>query len=374
VAARRRQFGNVRRLPSGRWQARYRGPDGLLRSAPITFATKGDATAFLSMTESELLRGSWVDPEAGRVPLGVFARKWVAERPLAPRTRAKYERLLRLHVEPALGDETLSGITPAVVRSWRSSLVADGVGSSTVAQAYRLLRAVMNTAVDDELIRRNPCRVKGADKDEAGERPIATIGQVYEIAGLVRPWYRALVLTAAFTGLRWGELLALTRADVDLTAGTVRVRGAVIELDGELSLGPAKSRAGHRTVAFPMQLAPELKAHLNRYAEAGKSGRVFVGPKGATPRRTNFNQTWRKARAAAGLPGLRFHDLRHTANTFVASQASLGELMRRMGHASTRAALIYQHASEGRDRAIADALGELIEAWHDERQGDEDEA
>jgi integrase len=74
------------------------------------------------------------------------------------------------------------------------------------------------------------------------------------------------------------------------------------------------------------------------------------------------------------VPGLRFHDLRHTANTFVASQASLGELMRRMGHASTRAALIYQHASEGRDRAIADALGELIEQWHDERQGDEDEA
>jgi hypothetical protein len=112
-----------------------------------------------------------------------------------------------------------------------------------------LLRAVLNTAADDELIRRNPCRIKGADKDEGVERPIATVVEVFLIAEKVRPWYRALVLMAGFTGLRWGELMALTRRDVDLKAATVKVSAAVIELD-TLSLGPPKSRAGQRTVAF----------------------------------------------------------------------------------------------------------------------------
>jgi integrase len=171
---------------------------------------------------------------------------------------------------------------------------------------------VLNTAADDELIRRNPCRIKGADKDEGVERPIATVVEVFLIAEKVRPWYRALVLMAGFTGLRWGELMALTRRDVDLKAATVKVSAAVIELD-TLSLGPPKSRAGQRTVAFPSQLVGELQRHLDRHAERGRRGRVFVGPTGVTPRRSNFNREWHRATKAAGVEGLRFHDLRHTA-------------------------------------------------------------
>jgi len=197
------------------------------------------------------------------------------------------------------------------------------------------------------------------------------VAEVYLIAENVRPWFRALVLMAGFTGLRWGELMALTRREVDLKAATVKVAAAVIELD-KLSLGPPKSRAGQRTVALPRQLVDELQRHLDKHAERGPRGRVFVGPTGVTPRRTNFNREWHRATKAAGVEGLRFHDLRHTANTLAAPGSSTKELMRRMGHASTRAALMYQHASDDRDRVIADALGDAIDRARGEQGDDND--
>ena len=160
--ARKRRLGTVRQFPSGRWQARYTGPDGLRHTAPGTFATKRDALVWLDVLAGEIARGEWFDSDAGRVPLGPYAAKWIAERPLSRRTADKYDRLLRLQITPKLGQVDLVDITPARVRTWRAELLAEGVGGPTVAGAYRLLRAVMNTALDDELIRgRNPCRIKG---------------------------------------------------------------------------------------------------------------------------------------------------------------------------------------------------------------------
>lgn len=109
-------------------------------------------------------------------------------------------------------------------------------------------------------------------------------------------------------------------------------------------------------------IVPELRAHIERWSEPGPDGSVFVGPNSGTPRRSNFHLTWREAVEAAGVPGLHFHDLRHTGNVLAAETASLRELMARMGHSSTRAALIYQHASRERERAIAAAISERVEA------------
>ena len=167
---------------------------------------------WLTLTEAELVRGEWVDPDAGRVPLGDYATTWIAHRPrLSPRTVVLYEGLLRLHIEPMLGRLDLAAVTPAQVRSWRSGLLDAGVGQVTVAKAYRLLRAVMNTAVDDELIRRNPCRIKGAGREASPERSVVSVEQVYRLAGQIDRRWRALVLLAAFGGLRWGELAGLRR-------------------------------------------------------------------------------------------------------------------------------------------------------------------
>jgi integrase len=263
----------------------------------------------------------------------------------------------------------LIDLRPALVRSWRAGLLSDGVGASTVAGAYRLLRAVLNTALDDELIRgRNPCRIKGADKESPAERPTVSVVQLYAIAEAIKPWHRALVLLAGTTGLRWGELIALRRRDLDLDAGFVQVTGAMVELGQRIEVGRTKSATGVRTVGIPQVIAEDLRAHLVRWAEDGLDGRVFVGPKGATPRRTNFSRTWSAALAGAAAKGTRvpeglhFHDLRHTANGFASSVSSLKELMTRMGHSTTRAALIYQRAHLDREREIAAAVSTAVES------------
>jgi integrase len=377
---RRRRFGSVRQLCSGRYQARYQGPDGLPSTAPKTFDTEADALRWLTVTEAEVIRGDWFDWTAGEVPLREYAGKWIVERAgLAPRTVELYQSLLRLHIVPRLGDLDLVALTPGLVRSWRNDLLDRGVGRATVAKCYRLLRAVLNTAVDDELVRRNPCRIKGAGSEPAAERPVATAEQVLALAASMPARWSAFVLLGASTSLRWGELLALTRSDVDLDEGTVRVRRSASEVDGQVVMGPPKSEAGRRTVAIPASILPALQVHLDSYAEAGPRGRVFVGAKGATMRRGNFQTMWAKALKKAGLPrGFHFHDLRHTGNTWAAgSGANLRELMDRMGHSSMRAALIYLHANRGASKAIAAGIDrQLAEAaqQQDAKGTDDDDA
>jgi integrase len=250
-------------------------------------------------------------------------------------------------------------------------MLDSGPGASTVAKAYRLLRAIMNTAVEDELTRRNPCRIKGAGAERPKERPVLTIPQVFALAEAMPPRFRALVLLGTFASLRWGELAALRRDCVDLDTRTVRVEAAVVELrDGSLVTGRPKTDAGARRVVFPAEIVDDLRWHLQRFAEQKPDGLVFVGELGAPLRRSNFSRVWKKALSAAAIEGLHFHDLRHTGNSLAAlTGANLRELMERMGHASTRAAMIYLHAAADRDRAIADALGTLAKAEIQRRRG-----
>lgn len=370
--ARRRSRGSVRRLPSGRWQIRYTGPDGLRRSARATYPTKADANRALSLIDAEIIRGTWVDPSRDRHSLADYAARWVQERPgLSPRTVELYQGLLRLHIVPRLGRHDLRSITPGVVRAWRQGLLDGGVGPTTVAKAYRLLRAVLATAVDDELIQRNPCRIKGASVERTPERPVLTLHESLALADAIDPRYRALVLLAVFGSLRWGELMGLTRLDLDLVGATVHVRRSVAEVASNLVIKEPKSQAGVRSVALPQWLIPELLTHLEEYAEPGPAGRVFVGAKGSTPRRGHWTKIWRAAKAKAGVDeAVHFHDLRHTGNHLAAaSGASTRELMGRMGHSSMRAALIYQHRTADRDRLIADALDSLIDASQRSRSG-----
>lgn len=217
--------------------------------------------------------------------------------------------------------------------------------------------------MEDELIRRNPCRIKGAAVYKSEERPVLTIGEVYALADTMPGRYRALVLLGTFTGLRWGELAGLKRRNVDLEACTVRVESIVVELgSGQILKDQApKSEAGRRTVAFPTELKPVVEAHLADFVGRGATEYVFTSPRGAVLRRANFRATWVAAVKAAGLSDVRFHDLRHTGATIAAQTgATLKELMNRIGHSTEKAALNYQHAAKGRDQEIASALDKLI--------------
>jgi integrase len=269
----------------------------------------------------------------------------------------------RSHV--TFGPLAVQNITEARVRRWRrKNLLDTGVGPVTVAKAYRLLKAILNTAVDDGLIHRNPCRIKGAGQERSPERPVLTMRQVFDLADAFDSRYRALVLLAVFCSLRWGELAALRRRHFDLASGTVRIQESVVELtDGSLVTGPPKSLAGRRGVSIPAALLPDVLSHLEDFTAAGEDALIFTGPKNAQLRRSNFSQAWRDATEAANLTGFHFHDLRHTGNTLAgAAGASLRELMERMGHSTTRAALIYQHRTSERDKLIADAMGKLAKA------------
>ena len=199
-------------------------------------------------------------------------------------------------------------------------VLGSGSGSLTPAKCYRLLRAILNTACADALIARNPCTIKGAGVEHSAERPVATLAQVWALADAVDPRFRALVLTAAFAGLRFGELAGLTRHSIDLGARTITVSQSLIERDdGSLSIGPPKSEAGRRTFAIPAALVPELAAHLDRYVALGGDALVFVGAKGARLRRANWSVIWRKATKTVDVPDLRLHDLRHMCNTLTAA-------------------------------------------------------
>ncbi|WP_329228382.1 tyrosine-type recombinase/integrase [Streptomyces sp. NBC_01460] len=220
----------------------------------------------------------------------------------------------------------------------------------------------MNTAVDDEVIQRNPCRIKGAGAAKTAERPFLDVTEVFQLADAVSARFRVFILLAAFTGLRFGELAALQRHDVDLERRTVAVRRALAETrtDGILVKAP-KSAAGVRTVAFPASLTESLAAHLAAYAEPGRTGLVFTGARGGQLRRNNFRRLWLRALETTGLGDVHFHDLRHTGNTLAATGgATTRELMQRMGHSSVRAALIYQHLVNGRDHTIAAHVDEQI--------------
>ena len=165
-----RRFGNVRRLPSGRYQVSYLGPDGQRRNAPDTFERKSDAERALVMIEAQLSTGQWTDPERGKVKLAEYAATWIAQRPgLRPRSADNYRWLLKKHITPRLGGVPVGKLSTPMIREWRAALLDQGVSVSTAAKAYRLLRAVLMTAVDeDKILPSNPCRKPVQPQPEGG--------------------------------------------------------------------------------------------------------------------------------------------------------------------------------------------------------------
>ena len=380
-----RRFGAVRKLPSGRYQASYLGPDGRRRTAPETFDRKKDADLYLSRVESVIAQGEWTDPTRAKVRLGDYAERWISERAgLRPRTVELYRWLLAKHIVPMLGAVSLGDLSTPMIRHWRAGLLDAGVSETMAAKAYRLLRAVLNTAVDeDRIISRNPCRVRGADRENPAERPVLTVRQVFELADSMRyPRLRVLILLTALAALRWGEVTALRRCDIAPDGSWVRVSVAHTEVIGRgIVVGPPKSRAGLRTINVPEVIRPEIVTHLMTYVDAEPTALVFTGPKGGAFRRANFNNLtrWVETVKKLGAPGLHFHDLRHTGNHLAArAGASIKELMARMGHDDMRAALIYQHATDDADRRLADRLSSLVVEQRgprrDDSEDDEDDA
>ena len=364
--------GHVRKLPSGRWQASYLGPDGRRRTArtpdggPLTFTAKADADAWLSLRRSEILRGAWLPPaepapkRAAPQTLGGYSAAWLAGRDLSESTRRLYRATLGKQILPAFGATPLTEITPVMVRDWHAKL-ARQTGPRQRSAAYSLMRTIMNTAVADDLIAVSPCRVRGAGSAKRAKqiRP-ATLAELEAIVTAMPRRYRLMVLLAAWCSMRFGELAELRRADVDVKNSVVRIRRGVVRTDDGRRVKDPKSEAGKRDVAIPSSLMPLVADHLIEYVERGRDALVFPAAGGGHMAPSSLYAVYHPARDAAGRPDLRFHDLRHTGVTLAAAAgATLAELMRRLGHSTPSAAMIYQHAADDRDAAIAEALAEF---------------
>ncbi len=254
----------------------------------------------------------------------------------------------------------LDEITAPRVREWRAERLRTTQAKTTVAKAYRLLKGILETAVDDDLITRNPCRIKGAGRESAAERRIATVAQVDALANAIGIRWRLMVYLGAYGPMRPEELAGLRRRDVDPDNLVIRVRVAEPErTNGKRAPGETKSDAGVRAVVLPAFLHKDVKQHLAWFAEKGPDGLLFVGEKGAP-----FGRKWRRARTVVGLPdGFRFYDLRYTGHTpATRSGTTLKDTMVRAGQSSEKAALIYQHSDEERQRDLAAGLDDMVRA------------
>ncbi len=351
-----------------RYDVRLRRGDGSVYTK--SFRTKKAAESFERAELSARDRGTWTDPRAGAITVDEYVRGWlqartVRGRPLSPRTNETYRYLLDRFVLPAFGALQLNAVRANDVRDWHGQM-SRNAPTSVAPKAYRLLHAIFATALNDGLIAANPCRVTSAGGERPAERPVLSPDDIAALAGAIEPRWRAMILVAAYGALRFGELIGLRRRDIDLLHGVVIVDSQLIEVANRHVRTAPKSAAGRRRVNLPAFVVAELGHHLDTYVSADPETPVFSGERGGTPTRTNWSRTWARARHHAGVrPDIHLHDLRHAGATLAAQAgATTKELMARLGHASPRAALIYQHAADHRDQAIAESLDRLAGRAH----------
>jgi integrase len=355
MAPGKRRFGRVRQLASGRWQARYRGPDGADHPAPHTFRTKRDAEVWLSQAESQLIRGTWIAPEAGRVTVGEWGRRWLeAVSPqLKVKTRATYASLLRTMIEPTFGTVPVSAVRPIMVHEWVATLTRR-LSPSRVRQSYRLLSQIMRSAVENDLIAASPCRGVRLPRLPETEPHILTPAEVDRIAVNARPPHDLLVQLLGYAGLRIGEAFALRRRDIDLAGGCLTVSEGLVEVSGRLTFDTPKSHQ-RRTLAVPAFVIDRLREHLDQVVAQGPASLLFLG---RTGRPLHYN-SWRTTRfdpavALAGLEDVTPHDLRASHATWVADSHGVMAAARRLGHANASVTTRhYARTIDGRDAEVA---------------------
>lgn len=368
----KRSFGSLRKLKSGRWQARYIGPDSAEHKASTTFSAKIDAEGWLAAERRLIEQDAWTPPatraahrRTAGVTLREYSEAWLAAKDLTPKTRHLYKTLLDGRVLPGLGDLRMVDIDLETVRAWWRDREADKT-PTTSAHAYNLLKGIFNAAVADEdlAVTLNPCRV-----ERAGKRPkrvdldLLTLPELEKATQALNEHYRACVPVTAWCGLRFGEMIELRRKDVAVAKdGTMvlKIRRAATIVGKDLVTGKPKSDAGVRDVTVPPHVAKVLTAHMKKFTDAGPEALVFTTTHGTRLTAGTFTKPFKAAVASVGKPEVRIHDLRHVGAVLAAQAgATTKELMGRLGHSTPEMSMRYQHVAAGRDAEIARRLSEL---------------
>ena len=344
--ANREDWGSIRALPSGRFQASYIGPDGERHKAPITFTAKSDARAFLSRVRTDIERGKWKNPKTvSAETFEVYAETWITERsnskgqPLRPKTSTEYRRHVAKGLAEFAGDK-LSAITPARVRTWHAARMK--VGPTTAGAEARVLRAIMNTAVEDGIIEVNPVPSK-LTKSKTGKtfRP-PTLEELAILHDQMDDRYKLAVLIAAYGGLRLSEWRALRRRDLALINGryVIDVHRQAQYVTGQgWIVGAPKSDRGIRMVTLPTWMTEPVTEHLSHRVGGFPDSLVFA-PRGRSEyfHDSDFAKTWNRARNAAGVRGVvREQDLRSFGGSHLmgTAGASLFETRDFLGHSES---------------------------------------
>lgn len=357
-----RPFGSVRQR--GRlYEASY-WHNGRRHVAAMSFKTKGDARAFLSAVETDIRRGVWIDPWAGRLKVSELAQEWTASNPTKREsTTAREELTLRLHVLPTIGSLHIEQVGPRdiqrLVNTWRTTHAP-----RTVKRNYEVVRAMFGYAVRNDWITRNPCRNVNLPPVDGTRRFDLTPEDVAAIASHVPDEYQPMLWLGAVLGLRWSEVAGLRIGRIDLHAGRLSVAEALVRGTGGRNVfGPPKSKAGQRTMFMPHAIGVMLSAHLERAGFTGDDSDelVFTDEDGNPLRYSNWRRrVWLPAAAAAGCAGAGFHDLRRlNATTLVVEGIDVKTAQTRLGHADPRTTLaVYASAPASIDRVAADVIGE----------------
>ena len=328
---------HIRKHPeTGKPQVRWRDPaTGKERTKSFTRAT--DARTFKTQVEYEINRGLYLDRSRGKTSFQEVAAGWLESKVnLRLSTWTRDESYLRNHVVSAFGPFPVGGMRKVDVQEWVRELQDKGLASATIRQCYRILKAVMDEAVDHKLIAESPCRKIALPRADRQEHLYLEPAQVGRLAAAIDPAFRALIYSAAYLGCRWGELVGLKRQNLNLLQHRVRIVGTLEEVGGRAPryVEETKTRSGRRTLTIPSFLCEILGTHLSLVPE---SEFVFVGREGGLLRRNNFRRRhWKPTLSTAGVSErLRFHDLRHTcASILIAQGAHPKEIQARLGHAS----------------------------------------
>lgn len=332
------------------------------------FQRKRDADLFASEVEVEKARGTMVDPRRGQVTFGEWCENewWDAyAASVGERTRNRYEGILRNHLLPEFGDVALSDIRQEQIQRWVGAQTGE-YAPGTIRKHVDLLQRALRKAVSQRRIPETPCRdidLPSADTRADRRAQALTPGEIDRLVAKMDERYRAMVLVAAYGGLRLGEVAGLKAGAIDEVNRQVRVVETIEWVRGKPRPKPVpKSAAGRRSVALAPKVFRALTEHRREYGTSDE-GYVFTSPDGERLRKDNFyRRVWKPAAEAAGLDGVRFHDLRHTAaSLMIRAGADPLTLSRRLGHAKPSYTLdLYGHFYPDQDAALAQRMDEYV--------------
>jgi integrase len=346
-----------------RYRVRYRAPDGTV-GTDSSHPTRAAALLRCKQVDIDQATDTYLDPAAGRITLTQWVDLWQDTHVAGPARMAAYRSHLRNHILPAFGQVPLTQINRHQIKVFVKDLKTR-LADSSVTSIMALLSMLLREAVADRRIGHNPCHNIRVTTSRPPERPHATPAEVNTIAGRIGRFdEQVLVITAGYTGMRWGELTGLARANTHLGDGLIRIDpevGALHELAGKLVLGPPKTADSARDVHLPPFLVQLLRQVLERHDH----DQVFAGAHGGYLRRSNFNRrTWTPAVSGdpeRGVPpviaGMHFHDLRHTHKTWLIED-DIPEIAqaKRLGHRLPGIRGVYSHVTPTMQQRITDAL------------------